>query len=142
MNNKGISLLSLSVTIIVIIIIAAISIRMSSKNLEEANQAKFEVALKTVVETLEAYNQRAEIRGIKGYNRNLLAWDGVSERAENTARIEDKTKEDTIRFIMSGYDIPESLEGIMYIESGKVKIDEDKKPQYDWAVDMYSYMAE
>jgi len=142
MNNKGISLMSLIITIIVIIIIASISMLNSNKHLEEANRAKFEVDLKTVVETLEIYNQRAEIRGIPTYDKNELLWDGTSERAQNTAKIADKTNEDTIKFIMDGNDIPKSLIGIVTIKDGKFKVKEEYKPQYDWAVEMYSYMGE
>lgn len=142
MNNKGVSLMSLIITIIIIIILAAISMLNSNKSLEEANKAKFEVDLKSVVELLNIYNERAVIRGVSNYDKDDLTWDGSSERAENTARIEDKTKEDTIKYIFDGNNVPDSLKGLITIEAGKIRVDETRKPQYDWAVEMYSYMGE
>lgn len=141
MNNKGISLISLVITIIVIIIIAAISLLTSYKHVEEANKAKFEVELRNVVELLEIYNQRAEIRGVSSYNKNELYWDGSSVRAQNTARIENRAREDTISYIFDGNGVPDFLDGIITIENGMIKVAEDKKPQYEWAVEMYGDMV-
>lgn len=142
MNNKGVSLISLAITIIVILILAAVSLVGSTKSLEEANKVKFQNDLKSAVDALEVYNQRAYLYGIATYDSDNLTWDGTSEKAVNTAKMEDKNKieEDSIRYIFDSNDVPNSLMGVITIENGKIKVDKSIKPQYDWAVDMYSYM--
>ena len=142
MNNKGVSLISLAITIIVIIILAAISIVGSTKSLEEASKVKFQNDLKAAVDALEVYNQRAYLYGVSNYDSDNLTWDGTSEKAVNTAKIEDKNhiNEDSIRYIMGLNNVPDSLKDIITIEGGKIKVDKTRVPQYDWAVDMYSYM--
>lgn len=144
MNRKGISLISLVITIVVIIIIATITVTVSTKPVDESIEAKFKNDLNSVVTALEIYNQRAEIRGVATYESDELTWDGNSERAENTAKIEDKThtKEDTIKYILDGNSVPNSLRGIMTIEDGKIRISKDAKPQVDWATEIYGYMGE
>lgn len=137
-NKKGISLISMVITILVIIILAAVAISSNTTSIEEANKVKFQNDLKSFVELIDAYNVRAEIRGIATYDSDDLTWDGTSEKAENTARIKNKAEEDSIRDILDGNQIPDSLKGIVSIENGKVRIDENVKPQYDWAVEMYS----
>ena len=141
-NNKGVSIITLVITIIIIIIIAGVTMLRSTKNLEEANKVKFQNDLKSFVELIDAYNVRAEIRGIATYDSDDLAWDGISEKAENTARIKNNSDEDSIRDILDGNQIPETLKGIVTIENGKVKISEDAYPKYDWAVEMYSEIGE
>lgn len=141
MDNKGVSLVALVVTIIVIIIIASISMMSSMKTIDEATKVKFENDLKETVTALEVYNQRANIRGIVAYNSKNLTWDGISESAENTAQIEEKGREDTIKEILEG-DVPNTLKGIITIENGRIKVDKNQKPQIDWAIEMYSYMGE
>lgn len=144
MNNKGVSIISLIITIIVIIILAAITISSNTESLEEANKVKFQNDLKSVVEALDIYHQRAEIRGVATYEANDLTWDGFSEKAENTAKIRDSNhvEEDSIRDIFDGNSIPKTLEGYIVIEDGKVKFDKNKKPEIEWATEIYSYMAE
>lgn len=141
-KNKGVSLIALIITIVVIIILAAISLSSNTTSIEEANKVKFQNDLKSFVELLDAYNVRAEIRGIDTYDSNSLMWNGTSEKAENTARIKNKTEEDSIRDILDGNQIPDSLKDIVSIKNGKVRIDEKVKPQYDWAVEMYSEIGE
>ncbi len=141
MKNAGISLMSLVITIILIIIIASISLVASNKSLDEATKVKFQNDLKEVVTALEVYHQRAYIRGVSTYDSKELKWDGMSESAENTARIEDSTQEDTIQYILEG-NVPESLKGIITFENGKVKVDQNRKPEIEWATELYSYMGE
>ncbi|MBO5141882.1 MAG: hypothetical protein J6C46_02585 [Clostridia bacterium] len=140
MNNKGVSLVSLVITIVVIIILAAVSILNSTKSLEEANKVKFQNDLKTVVEALNVYNERSVIRGIPSYDKEKLEWDGESEKAENTAKIKDTNhvEEDSIRDIFDGNDVPNSLKGLIKIEYGKIKVDSSRHPEYEWAKEMYS----
>lgn len=140
--NKGISMIALIITMVVIVIIAGVTMIKSVKNLEEANKVKFQNDLKSFVELIDAYNVRAEIRGIATYDSDDLAWDGVSEKAENTARIKNKAEEDSIRDILDGNPIPETINGIVSIENGKVKISEDAGKKYDWAVEKYREIGE
>lgn len=144
MNNKGVSLVSLAITIIVIVLLAAITITSSSKPIDDSTKAKFKTELQSVVTALEIYHERAIIRGVSSYEKDNLTWDGTSERAENTAKMEDKNhnEEDYIKYILDGNDVPKTLQGIMKIENGKVKIDKNAKPQIDWAIEMYPYMGE
>lgn len=139
MNQKGISLVALAITIIVIILIATITMVSSTKSVDQATEVKFKNELTEVVTALEVYHQQANIYGIPSYDRDDLTWDGTSERAENTAMIEDKVNEDKIKFILTA-DVPESLKGKMTIENGKVKIDKSYAYEYEWAVEKYSYM--
>lgn len=144
MNNKGISMVSLVITIIVIILLAAISINSGmGKHLDEANKAKFQNELKNAVTAVEIYHNRAAIHGISSYESDELSWDGVSEKAENTAKMEDENhiEEDSINYIFEK-NITDLLKGIITIENGKVKVDKTKKPQIDWAVELYKYMEE
>ncbi len=144
MNNKGISLVSLVITIIVMIIIAVITINVSTQSVDESLEAKFKNDLTSVVTALDIYHQRAETRGVATYKSNELTWDGSSFYAENTAKIEDKAhvQEDSIKYILDGNPVPTTLEGIMTIENGKVKINKEVKPQIEWATEIYSYMGE
>jgi len=139
MNQKGISMVALIITIIVIIIIAGISMVSSTKSIDQASEVKFKNDLTEVVTALEVYNQQAYLHGIPTYDNDDLTWDGTSERAENTAKIEDGTNEDRVEFIFTDV-IPETLKGVMTIEDGKIKIDKNDKYKYEWAVEKYSYM--
>lgn len=144
MNNKGISIISLIITIILIVVLAGIAISGNTQSLEEANKAKFQNDLKAVVEAVDVYNERAMIRGIASYDADDLTWDGVSEKAENTAKIKDSNheEEDSIRDILDGNDVPKSLKGYITIEDGRVMFDKTKKPEIEWATEIYSYMGE
>ena len=139
MNNRGITITSLIITVIVMIIIAAVTIMNSTSSLEEANKVKFQNDLKSVVDALDVYNERAMIRGVANYDRENLNWNGISEKAENTAKIKDPShiEEDSIRDILDGNNLPKTLEGIITIKNGEVKVNEKIKPQYDWAVELY-----
>lgn len=139
MNQKGISLVALVITIIVIILLAAITMVSSTRSVDQATEVKFKNDLTEVVTALDVYHEQANIYGIPSYDRDDLSWDGTSERAENTAMIEDKTKEDKIKFILTA-DVPDSLKGKMTIENGRVKIDKSYTYEYEWAVEKYSYM--
>ena len=139
MNQKGISLMALAITIIVIILLAAITMVSSTKSVDQANEVKFKNDLTEVVTALDVYNQQANIHGIPSYDSDDLIWDGTSERAENTAKMEDSINEDRIRYIFTR-DIPESLRGKMTIENGKIRIDKSYSIEYEWAVEKYSFM--
>ena len=142
MNQKGVSLLSLVITIIVIILLAAITINSGiSKQIDEANKAKFQNDLKNLVTAVEVYHNRADIHGISSYDRDELKWNGKSERAEKTAKMEDKTQveEDSIKYIFGG-ELPKTLLDIVKIESGEVVVDRSKNPQIEWAAELYPEM--
>lgn len=140
MNQKGISLMSMIITIIVIIILAAIVIMSGGEeSIEEANKVRFQNDLKNSVEALRVYEQRAEMHGEKNYDFDSLNWDGTSENAENTAKIENKgsDEEDSIRYIFQKT-VPKTLEGKIKIINGKIKVDKNLKPEIDWAEELYS----
>ena len=113
-----------------------------TESIENANKGKFQNDLTEVVEAIDNYNERAAIRGVSNYDRNKLTWDGMSEKAENTAKIKDSShiEEDSIKDILDGNNVPDTLKGLITIENGKVKVDKNRKPEYDWAVEKYSYM--
>ena len=139
MGNKGISLISLVITIVVIIILASIVSVSGDKNTEEAFKVRFQNDLKNVVTALNVYHERAEIHTEEDYNKNNLSWDGVSERAMNTAKIEDKDsgEEDTIKYIFSD-NVPKTLKGLIRIKDGKIVVDETRKPEVEWAEELYT----
>lgn len=139
MNQKGVSIMSLIITIIVIIIIASISMISSTKSIDQATEVKFKNDLKEVVTALEVYHQQANLHGIPSYDSEELTWDGVSERAENTAKIEDSTNEDRIRYIFTD-EVPKTLVGKITIEDGRIKVEKNYKTEYEWAIEQYSYM--
>lgn len=139
MNQKGISLVALVITIIVIILLATITMTASTKSVDQATEVKFKNDLTEVVTALEVYHHQANIHGIPSYDSDDLTWDGTSERAENTAMMEDKINEDKIKYILTD-DVPDSLKGKMTIENGRVKIDKSNTYEYEWAVEKYSYM--
>lgn len=144
MNQKGVSIISLVITIIIIIILAAITVTSGmDKQIEEANKVKFQNDLKNVVTAINVYHERAYIHGVSSYDRDELTWDGKSVRAEKTAKMEDKNQveEDSIHYILEG-NLPKTLEEIVIIENGKVKVKKDRKPQIDWAIELYQYMGE
>lgn len=139
MNKKGISLVSLAITIIVIIILASIAIVTSTKHVNEAIKVDFQNDLKSFVEAIDLYNQRALIYNTD-YDSNLLEWDGQSDRAKNTAKLDDNINDDKITTILLDNNLPSSLEGVVYIEKGMVKVKKTVTPQYEWAVELYDYM--
>lgn len=141
MNKKGISLVSLVIMIIIIIILATIVLNVSMNYITTANETKFKTELEDLVNLVDVYNKRAIIYN-KDYDSSKLSWDGKSDRAENTAKIENigGDTEDSIRTIFQDYQIPKDIEGIIYIENGQLKVREDAVPQYDWAIEVYEYM--
>lgn len=138
-NQKGVSLVALVITIIVIIIIASITMLSGNDSISRANETKFKNDLKEVVNALDIYNQQAYLYGDASYDSSDLTWNGESERAENTAKIEDHVNEDRIRFIFTD-EVPSTLQGKMTIEDGKIKVNKSYKSEYQWATEMYSYM--
>lgn len=140
MNNKGISLMSMVITIIVIIILAGIVIMPTGEDsLQEANKVRFQNDLKGLVTALQVYEQETEMYGDKNYDFDTLVWDGSSEKAENTAMIEKKGsgEEDSIRYIFNG-NVPKTLKGLITIKNGKIVLDGKRKPEVEWAKELYS----
>ena len=138
-NQKGVSLVALAITIIVIIIIASITMLAGNDSISRAHETKFKNDLKEVINALDVYNQQAYLYGDISYDSSDLTWNGETERAENTAKIEDHVNEDRVRFIFTD-EIPKTLQGKMTIEDGKVKISKAYQKEYQWAIEMYSYM--
>ncbi len=142
MNKKGISLLSIVITIIVIILLATITIVSNPDSIDYAIEGKFQSALKECVKALDVYQQRAAVYAYTDYQPNELTWDGVSAQAENTAQIESKgAGEDSIRYIFS-QEVPGILKGVIEIKEGKIQITDayQNEIQHKWATDLYNYM--
>ena len=59
-NKKGVSLISLTITIIVLIILAGITIGSGFSNIEKTQKAAFLSDFGNALENLRTYNQRAE----------------------------------------------------------------------------------
>ena len=139
-NNKGVSIIGLVITIIVIIILAGIVINGGTESIDKANQAAFQNEFKDAVEALNIYNTRAVIRkNNKDYEPEKLNWDGKSERAENTARVESPDEEDTIKDILKD-SFTKTLENKIYILDGKIYVFNSFETEKGWAAELYSYI--
>lgn len=140
MKQKAVSLVALIVTMIVIIIIATIATINSMEPIDEGFEMQFKNNLKEVVNTLDVYQNRAVLYGESSYRSDDLYWDGQTTRAEHTAKITDGTQEDKIEDIFSG-EVPASLRGKIQIVDGKIRVLKEFPQEYQWATEMYQYMA-
>jgi len=141
-NKKGVSLIAMIIMIIVIIILASIGISTGFKNITKANQANFLNDLKSSIQMLEIYNTRAVARGnVRFYDPEELFWDGVSQKAQNTARIENPDEEDDASYIFQEA-FNNGLHGKIFIKYGKIYIKREYVTEIEWAKEMYDYMAD
>ncbi len=141
-NKKGISLIATIIMIIVIIILASITVSAGFKNITKANQATFINDLKASTQAIEIYNTRAVARGnVRFYDPEELYWDGQSQKAENTARIEDPEQEDDAQYIF-GETFYNSLHGKIFIKYGKIYIRREYVTEIEWAKELYEYLAD
>ncbi len=141
-NKKGVSMIAMVIMIVVIIILASITVSAGFKNITKANQATFISDLKSSNQMLEIYNTRAVARGkARFYEPDELFWDGESQKAENTARIESADEEDDAEYIF-GEAFHNSLHGKIYLKYGKIYIKREFVKEIEWAKEVYDYMAD
>lgn len=138
-NKKGVSLISLTITIIVLIILAGITIGSGFGNIEKTQKAAFLSDFGNALENLRTYNQRAEAFSTIRYNRRKLTWDGFTERATNTAKLEDNQNEDRVDYIFHNT-ITNNLIGKLEIRSGDLYIKEGYTTELEWAKEIHDYM--
>ena len=140
-NNKGVSLTALVITIIVLIIIAGIVMQSGIGNIGQANKSAFMTDLENAILLLQKYETRAE--GLSDpmlyFSSDNLQWDGVTERAVNTGKLEDGENEDTINYIFENH-IPNTLKGKLKIINGELYINKDYYTEFEWATEHYKYM--
>ena len=164
LNNKGVSLVALVITIIVIIIIAGISMLMGFQNVDKAQQAAFVTDLEGAVRDVQIYGERALQYGTVDFKIDNLQWDGKSDYLTKSGKVnyltndtlgkkinakhptdEDKEKinnapEDTALFLFNN-NIPNTLKGKIFIKNGKLYVDIGYKDEYNWAIEAYEYMS-
>ena len=138
LNNKGVSMIALTVTLVIIIIIANITVFSGFQNVEKAEQAVFLAELESAVDAVRVYNERATEFGVKGYSSSKLGWDGKSVELTNSGKLkyltddfegkkinpkfpneEEKIKienahEDTIVYLLNK-EVPSALKDKVYI---------------------------
>jgi hypothetical protein len=141
MNNKGVSMVALVITIIVIVIIASVATMSGSDTMQHAEKATIQADFKTAQTLFQTYNNEAIIKGDRGYDPDKFCWDGESERAENTAKIENGVDEDTIRFIFKDK-FPHSLRGRIYIQDGEFYVFPELLTEKEWIDEVYERRSE
>ena len=146
MNKNGVSMVALVITMIVIIILAGITYNTGFSSVDKAQKTSFMADLEDAIYYLRAYNTRGQaayLMGAEGaeknYDPNNLQWDGISERAENTARMEDGINEDTAEYIFEK-DITKNIEGKIKIKDGQLYVNKNFQTEYEWACEIYDYM--
>lgn len=164
LNNKGVSLISLTITIIVLIIIAGIAIGMGFGNVDKGQKAAFLTDLETAVTSTTVYGERALQYGIKDFKISELTWDGKSDYLENSGKVNfftndvegrkidplhpteeqqiliDNAPEDTTIFLFDRA-LPNTLKNKVYIEKGKLYVSQEYPDEYAWATEAYEYMS-
>jgi hypothetical protein len=164
LNNKGVSLISLTITIIVLIIIAGIAISMGFGNVDKGQKAAFVTDLEMAVTSTTIYSERALQYGIKGYKISELTWDGKSDFLENSGKVNfftnnvegrkidpqhpteeqqlliDAAQEDTVIFLFNT-DVPNTLKNKIYIKEGRLYVSKEYPDEYAWAIEAYEYMS-
>ncbi len=132
MDNKGVSMMSLAISIVVMAILAMIVYNTSISSISNGKKATFIKDLTTAESVLRAYNTTAEL---KANNRNFyygeMMWDGESERAVNTARIQDANEEDRITYILKDA-ITSNIRGKIEIVSGELFVKSDLIVENEW----------
>ncbi len=122
-DSRGISLISLIVTIIVIIILTSITFYNLNSPLESVNEAKFKSDFRTLMDRLKVYHEKANLEAFK-YRNVKLTWDGLSYYAENTGKVEDPEREDSVEYILGN--IPAYFKNKIAISKGKIIVDTEK----------------
>ena len=165
LNNKGVSMAALVITIIVVVLIASITINYGFVNVDKAQQVVFLTELESAHDAINIYNERASLYGSKSYNKNRLSWDGKSGHLNNSAKLDYFTNdsegkkinpkyptddqrqkiqdapEDTPQFVFDG-EIPNSLKGKIYIYEGQLGVYKENQLELEWASQKYNNMSE
>ena len=135
-NNKGVSIIALIITIIVFIILASIIIANSTETIDKSAKAVFQGDFKNAIFALQSYNTEAVLRANNpNYVEWDLQWDGDSEYAENSARIQDPTQDDTINYILKDH-LTKDLRGKIHIVDGKLFVRPGYTTEAEWAKDL------
>ena len=139
-NNKGISIVTVVLTIIVLIILASIAISNSLVTVDNTAKAVFQEDFKNSVQSLKSYNIEAVLKQhVNDYDPDELQWDGESEYLENSARIEDENREDTITFLLKDH-YTKNLKGRIYIKDGELMVKDIYPDEKEWAGELYKYI--
>ncbi len=127
--QNGISLVALIVTIIVVIILASISLNVNFDSFTMLDKTKYVSQIRGLEERLRIYHEDATLDADL-YVKDNLSWDGVSERVENTGKLEDGINEDTPKFIFK--EIPSYFEGKICIENGELVVFQYTDEELEW----------
>lgn len=127
--QNGISLVALIVTIIVVIILASISLNVNYDSFTMLDKTKYVSQIRGLEERLRIYHEDATLDADL-YVKDNLSWDGVSERAENTGKLEDGVNEDTPKFIFK--EIPSYFKEKICIKKGELVISQYTDEELEW----------
>ena len=119
-EEKGITLITIVVTIIILLILSAITLTIifNSSIIGKSQSAKLKTEISALEENLKHYSNEAKISNKKEYKQENLIWDGENE-PQNTAKLTDGENEDNIEKILGK--IPNDLQGKVTIGSGVLK---------------------
>ena len=135
-NKKGVTLISMAITIIVIIILTSIIILSSLDTIDKGNKAVFQNDFTDAVNSLRMYNTEAVLKANNpNYDPELLRWDGESERALNSAKIEDPSQEDKITYILKDH-LTKDIKGKVDIIDGKLSVKPEFALETQWALEL------
>lgn len=135
-NNKGFSMIALIIMIIVTIILAWIVISNSTETIDNSQKAVFQDDFKNAYFAVQAYNTEAVLRANNpNYAEWDLTWDGKSERAQNTAQIQNAGEEDTIKYILKDT-LTKSLDGKVEIYQGQLCVKEGFSLEEEWVEEL------
>ena len=143
-NNKGVSLIALTITIIVILIIAAISFRAGFSTVDETQRTAFMNDIEDLVRHLEIYNTRGVLyNNLDGmYDETTLNWDGESSRTTGSAKMENKDEEDTPIYIFGDTLNSAYVKDKVLIINGKLYVKRSYPDEFKWASEnLYKYMS-
>ena len=164
LNNKGVSLIALTITIIVIIIIAGIAMSSGFQNVDKSQQAAFVTDLQEAVTSVTVYGERALQYGKNDFKISNLTWDGKSDYLTNSGKVDyltndyigrtidrfhpneeekeliDNAPEDRVNYVFN-IALPNTIKGKIYIKEGKLYVDKKYKDEYAWAIEAYEYMS-
>ena len=143
MNNKGVSLVALIITMIVIILLAGIAWQAGFSNVGQAQKSAFMKDLENLTTSLEKYNTQAVLRNnINGeYYEENLQWDGKSERTTGSAQMEKSGEEDTPGYIFDDQQNSSYVKDKIKIINGRLYVDKKYATEFEWATEYYKYMV-
>ena len=143
-NNKGVTLVTLTITIIVILIIAGIAVRLGFSSVNDTQRSAFMTDVETLIRQLETYNIRAVVyNNLDGeYDEEKLSWDGNADRVTESAQMEKKGVEDTPEYIFGDVINANTVKGKVKIIKGRLYVKRSYPDEFKWAAeDVYKYMS-